>query len=209
MAMKKGIHFVLVVVVLGTVFAFLCPSVFAHCDTMDGPVVKAAQKALETGNINLVLVWVQQKDEPEIKKAFEKTLAVRKLSPEAKELADMYFFETVVRIHRAGEGAPYTGLKPAGAEVNPAVAAADKAIDSNSLGKLEELLTDTVKQELHKKFHEILEWKDYNTYDVASGRKFVQAYVVFIHYAEGVYEAAQTKQPSHQENTEPQKEHGH
>jgi hypothetical protein len=207
--MKKNIHLVLILAVISITFAFLCPQVWAHCDTMDGPVVKAAQKALETGSVNLILIWVQQKDEAEIRKAFEKTLEVRKLSPEAKELADMYFFETIVRIHRAGEGAPYTGLKPAGAEVNPAVAAADKAIDSNSLENLEELLTDMVKQELNKKFKELLEWKDYNTYDIASGRKFVEAYVVFIHYAEGVFEAAEAKQSAHQKSKEPQIEHGH
>ena len=90
---------------------------FAHCDGLDGPVVKVAQKALETGNVNLVLIWVQKKDEGEVKKAFQKTLAVRKLNPQAKELADMYFFETLVRIHRAGEGEPYTGLKPAGRDL--------------------------------------------------------------------------------------------
>jgi hypothetical protein len=207
--MKKSIHLILVVIVAGITLALLCTPVFAHCDTMDGPVVKAAQKALETSNVNFVLIWVQQKDEPEIKKAFEKTLAVRKLSTEAKELADMYFFETVVRIHRAGEGAPYTGLKPAGAEVNPAVAAADKAIDNNSLEKLEELLTDTMKKELHEKFEELLERKNYNTDDINSGRKFVEAYVSFVHYAEGVYESAQAKQPAHQEHTEPQKKHVH
>ncbi len=88
---------------------------FGACDGMEGPVVKAAPKALEAGNVNLVLIWVQEKDEGEARSAFEKTLAVRKLGLEAKALADMYFFETVVRIHRAGEGAPYTGLKPAGA----------------------------------------------------------------------------------------------
>lgn len=207
--MKKSLYLILVVVVIGAAFAFLCPQVLAHCDTMDGPVVKATQKALETGNVNFVLIWIQQKDEPEIKKAFEKTLSVRKLSTEAKDLADMYFFETVVRIHRAGEGAPYTGLKPAGAEVNPAVAAADKAIDSNSLEKLEELLTDTMKNELHKKFQELLERKNYNTDDIEAGRKFVEAYVSFVHYAEGVYESAQMKQVAHQEHTALQEEHGH
>jgi len=77
---------------------------------MDGPVIKAAKQALETGDVNPVLIWVLKKDETEIRNAFQKTLAVRKLSPEAKELADMYFFETLVRIHRAGEGEPYTGL---------------------------------------------------------------------------------------------------
>jgi hypothetical protein len=63
--------------VLFTIGVLLPNLVFAHCDGMDGPVVKAAQKALETGNVNLVLIWVQKKDEDEIKKAFQKTLAVR------------------------------------------------------------------------------------------------------------------------------------
>ena len=80
----------------------------AHCDTLDGPVVAAARKALDTGNANLVLVWVQKKDDAEIRKHFEKTVAVRKAGGPAKELADMYFFETLVRIHRAGEGAPWS-----------------------------------------------------------------------------------------------------
>lgn len=40
-----------------------------------------------------VLIWVQKKDEAEIKMAFEKTMAMRRLSPEAREFADMYFFE--------------------------------------------------------------------------------------------------------------------
>ena len=92
--------------------ALLGPNnLFAHCDGMDGPVISAAKNALDTEDINLVLFWVQKKDETELKKAFQKTMAVRKLNPEAKELADMYFFETLVRIHRAGEGEPYTGIK--------------------------------------------------------------------------------------------------
>jgi hypothetical protein len=72
----------------------------------DGPVVKAAQRDLQTGDVNQVLVWVRPQDEDEIKKAFDETLAVRKLSPQAQALADRYFFEALVRIHRAGENAP-------------------------------------------------------------------------------------------------------
>lgn len=102
---------------------------YAHCDTLDGPVVQTARESLEKSDITPVLKWVQVKDEKEIRAAFDKALAVRAMGPEAKELADMYFFETLVRIHRAGEGAPYTGLKP-GAAVDPAVALADKALES-------------------------------------------------------------------------------
>jgi hypothetical protein len=104
------------------VFLALAPArAFAHCDSLDGPVVKAAQKALATRNPALVFIWVQEKDEREIQQAFEQTLAVRALSPEARNLADRFFFETLVRVHRAGEGAPFTGLKPAGLDLGPAI----------------------------------------------------------------------------------------
>jgi hypothetical protein len=75
---------------------------------------------------------VQKKDEAQIKEAFLKTLAVRKLNHDAQKLADMYFFETLVRIHRVGEGVEYSGLKPAETEVEPGIAAADKSLESGS-----------------------------------------------------------------------------
>jgi hypothetical protein len=79
----------LIAVAVGLGFFALTPArALAHCDGLDGPVVKAAQRALETRNPALVLIWVQEQDEPEIRKAFEQTLAVRALSPQAKELAD-------------------------------------------------------------------------------------------------------------------------
>jgi Family of unknown function (DUF6448) len=105
--------------------------VLAHCDGLDGPVVKAAQRALETKNPALVLIWVQAEDEAEIRTAFDQTLAVRALSPAAKGLADRFFFETLVRVHRAGEGASYTGLKPAGRDLGPAIPAFDKALEED------------------------------------------------------------------------------
>lgn len=102
--------------------------------------------------MNLVLIWVQKKDEGEVKKAFQKTLAVRKLNPQAKELADMYFFETLVRVHRAGEGEPYTGLKPAGRDLGPVIPTADKAVESGELEPLLKVLTETVQAEVREKF---------------------------------------------------------
>ena len=107
----------------------------AHCDGLDGPVVKAAQRALETRNAALVLIWVQEKDEREIQAAFEQTLAVRELSAQARQLADRFFFETLVRVHRAGEGAPFTGLKPAGQDLGPADEGQDRAEAATGQGR--------------------------------------------------------------------------
>lgn len=162
----------------------------AHCDGMDGPVVGAAQKALETGNVNLVLIWIQKEDEPAIRRAFEKTLAVRKLDSGAKELADLYFFETLVRIHRAGEGAPYTGLKPAGRDLGLAIPAADHAIETGSIEPVLKLLTDEVRTGMTIHFKEMIAKKNFRPDDVDAGREYVKAYVEFIHYAEGIHQAS-------------------
>ncbi|MGA9363711.1 MAG: DUF6448 family protein [Bacteroidota bacterium] len=176
--------------------------VFAHCDTMNGPVVKAAQKALERGNVNLVLIWVQKKDEAEITEAFKKTLAMRKLNAEAKQLADMYFFETLVRIHRAGEGAPYTGLKPAGFEPEPGIAAADKAIETDSGEALVKDLTETIRHGVHERFTEVMAKKNFKPDDVEAGREYVNAYVTFIHYIEGLYQATTKPVEGHSHESE-------
>jgi hypothetical protein len=163
---------------------------FGHCDTMNGPVVIAAQNALEVGNVNLVLIWVQKNDEAVIKDAFTKTLAVRKLSPEARKLADMYFFETLVRIHRAGEGVAYTGLKPAGTQVEPGIEAADKALEKGSADELLTHLQETVHHGIQEQFSSAMAKKNFKPDDVASGREYVKAYVEFIHYAESLFGAA-------------------
>lgn len=162
----------------------------AHCDGLDGPVVKAAQRALAESNINLALIWVQKDDEPEIKRAFAKTLAVRKLGPEAKELADHYFFETLVRVHRAGEGAPYTGLKPAGRDLGPAIPAGDKALETGELEPVLHLLSAEMVHGLRKRFTEALTKKKFAKDDVEAGRAYVKAYVSYIHYVEGIHQAA-------------------
>ena len=173
----------------------------AHCDGLDGPVVKAAQTALETGDLNQVLIWVRPQDEDEIKKAFDETLAVRKLNPQAQAFADRYFFETPVRIHRAGENAPYTGLKPAGRDLGPAIPAADKALETGSDEALTQLLTEKVREGVHSHFKEVVEKKKFAPNDVAAGREYVEAYVVYIHYVESLYEAAAKSVSGHYPET--------
>ncbi len=186
---------------------FLPKLVFAHCDGLDGPVVKAAQKALDSGNLNPVLIWVKKTDEAEIKNVFQKTLAVRKLNPQAKELADTYFFEMLVRIHRAGEGASYTGLKPAGRDLGPAIPAADKAIESGSAKALTKILTEAVQEGVADRFKEVTAKKKFRSDDVETGRQYIKAYVEFVHYIEKIHEAAKNASEGHY--PEPQGAAGH
>ena len=180
----------------------------AHCDTLDGPVVAAARQALDTGNVNLVLIWVQKRDDAEIRNHFQKTLAVRKAGAQARELADMYFFETLVRLHRAGEGAGYTGLKPAG-KIAPPIAAADKSLESGKLEGVAKLVSERMEQGLHRHFEDMMKKKKYNPNDVAAGRAFASAYVEYTHYVERLYDAAETLAPGRVQKEAPGLAHSH
>jgi hypothetical protein len=181
MKTKRNLVGVVVVgVVAAIVWMLVARTVQAHCDTLDGPFVITAKMALDKGDVTPVLKWVQKKDEGEIKKAFENTLTVRKLSPQAKELADMYFFETLVRIHRAAEGAGYTGLKPAGS-VEPPIAAADKALESGSVNDLVKEISGIVSAGIRERFNHTVEAKKHAEESVEAGREYVKAYVEFVH----------------------------
>ncbi|OGA98153.1 MAG: hypothetical protein A3E79_11870 [Burkholderiales bacterium RIFCSPHIGHO2_12_FULL_61_11] len=175
-----------------------------HCDGLDGPVVTVARKALETGNIKLVLPWVRAEDEGEIRKVFDQARSVRKLGEEARELADTHFFETLVRIHRAGEGAPFSGLQPAGRDLGPAVPAADKALENGSIEQVEKLLTDAIRNGVHKHFDAALGRRKFDPNDVKAGRVYVDAYVPYVHYVERLWQAAQGATHAHgQHHAEP------
>lgn len=157
----------------------------AHCDTMAGPTAQDGLRALETGNLALALKWVGPAGEDELREVFEKARAARDLGPAAREVADRWFVENLVRIHRAGEGAPFTGVQPYGVPVDERVAAADAAIAAGGLAPLHGLVPAERWAELERRFAAVLERKDYEPTDVDAGRGYIEAYVSFFKYAEG------------------------
>jgi Family of unknown function (DUF6448) len=173
--------------ILGAIITalFNCGSARAHCDTLDGPVVQAAKEALQKGDVTPVLKWVKPDDEKAIRDAFIKAVKVRALGDEARELADHHFFETLVRVHRAGEGVAFTGLKPAG-EVDPGIAAADKALQHGSAKELAHHMAEEIEEQITKRFAAVSETAKHAEQSVEAGRAYVAAYVEFIHYVEAL-----------------------
>lgn len=184
-------------VILLCLTALLSPRfALAHCDTLDGPVIKDARVALDKGDITPVLKWVRQKDELQIKKAFKQALAAGNKGSKAKETGEHRFFEALVKIHRAGEGAPFTGLKPAG-EVEPVIAEADKALAAGSSDSLVKMVTDTVSQGLRQRYEKVAETMKHKDESVEKGREFVKAYVEYTHYAERIQQDAEVNAFQH------------
>jgi hypothetical protein len=169
-------------------FAILpAANVLAHCDTMSGPVVAAARIALDKGDVTPVLKWVRPGDEKEIRAAFTRAVAARSGGKEARELADTWFFETLVRIHRAGEGAPYTGLAPVGTPVEPPILLADKALAAGDPAELVRAVSGNVADGIRERFARASEAKKHAEESVGKGREFVAAYVELTHYVERLH----------------------
>lgn len=163
----------------------------AHCDSVNGPVVIAAQEALETGEVNLVLPYVKPEYEAELIAAFEHALKVRKQGPAARELADRYFFETAVRLHRTGEGAPYTGLQDE-TDHGPALAAADKALETGSLDTVYSVLDQAIQEGVAEKYEAVQAARTQAAEEdtVEAQRERVEVELTFEKYVYEIYNAA-------------------
>ena len=158
----------------------------AHCYMLNGPVVTAARVALQRADVTPALKWVKETDEREVRDAFQRTMAVRGASAEARDLADRYFFETLVRLHRQGEGEPYTGLKPAGA-IEPAIERADRALETGSVNEVVTAVTERVAAGIRERFAIVQSRRKHADESVTAGREYVTAYVEFIHYVDQLH----------------------
>lgn len=158
----------------------------AHCDSLEGPVVIAARAALASGEITPVLRWVPVPAEAEVRSVFARVLAVRATGEAARELADQFFFETLVRLHREGEGFAYTGLLPAGTPIAPAIRAGEAALASGDTGPLVAHFSAALTDGLRERLAEARKAAEHADHNVDAGRHFVAAYVTWMHYLEGL-----------------------
>lgn len=163
-----------------------------HCDTLDGPVVKAAARALDEGDVSLVLPYVPREGEGEVSAVFEKASRLREEGGAARELADRHFFETVVRVHRAGEGEAFTGLKPAGLDPGPVIPVAERAIESGSPEELQEVLCRVVERRIADQLEAVGGLKADADGDVEANRRWVSAMLGFQVWAHKLYSSAES-----------------
>lgn len=178
--------------VLGLLMVMAPTTAVAHCDTLDGPVVLDAKIALEQGDVTPTLKWVRADQEVEIKSAFDRAIAVRGESDAAGELADLYFFETLVRLHRESEGASYSGLQPAETAWDPVVRASDRSIESGDADHVVRHAVNAAEKGIRKRFERVVHAREHMADSVEAGREYVEAYVEYVHYVKGLIHTAES-----------------
>lgn len=158
-----------------------------HCDSLDGPVVSAARRALEAHDPRLVLPYVPEKSEAEVLSVFDQVSSVRDTGPDVREVADRHFFETVVRLHRAGEGAPYAGLRPAGTPTGPVIPLAERAVDTGDATEVVTFLTRELALQVQARLAEVGRLAADRDRSVGDARAWVEAMLDFEVYCHSIH----------------------
>lgn len=169
---------------------------FAHCDSYDGPVIQDAFKALESDNVELVYKWISEDQEAEITSLFNKTLKYKNRDKEVYQLLEKHFLETLVRLHREGEGAPYTGLKPAGS-TKQIIGLTDIAILEKDLPTLLNKLNKHIGKVIKEKYEKVAALYDVRDESPEKGRAYVAAYVDYTHTIEAIHAPLEHNEASH------------
>lgn len=184
---KSNLSTILSIVIVSLLMIFSSLPVYAHCDSYDGPTIKDAIEALETNNVNLVLKWITPEQEKEIIPLFNKTYALKTGDNEVYKIVEKYFYETLVRFHRETEGAPFTGLKPAGS-TKEIVQLSDKAIAYKDIDDLLRKLNNHIGNVIREKYEKVAALDKVKNDNPEKGREYVEAYVDYTHTVEAIHD---------------------
>ncbi len=161
----------------------------AHCDRVNGPVAKSARKALETGQLKPVAIWIGDEQEAALRERFKSSLEAYRSGGPGKKVAKRYFMSEAIRLHRAAEGMPFTGLKQA-SELPVDLKLAEKARETGDIQPVVELLSSELENKVKKWFKTSQQarrqWEQQQS--VETGRKWADAYVKYIVYVHKLYQ---------------------
>lgn len=194
--LTEKIKHVIFIAMLSVLVLFVSKPALAHCDSYDGPVIIDARKALEVNHQELVLKWISKEQENEVISLFNKTVALKNGDQEIYEVVEKYFFETLVRLHRETEGAPYTGLKAPGT-TKQIIQMSDHALSSGDIDELVTKLNNHIGSVILEKYHKTAELSQKKNESVETGRAFVEAYVDYTHTLEAIHDVLEHGGGSH------------
>jgi hypothetical protein len=103
------------------------PNAWAHCDTIDGRWPKRCARRWKRATCILSCPMLPPRPNKNCKRCSVKHARCVSSVPMLARWR--------TRLHRPGEGAPYTGLKPAGQDFGPVIPAAEHAIESRDLSR--------------------------------------------------------------------------
>lgn len=151
-------------------------------DVIQGPVVKAAKMALETGNVNYILIWLPEESENTLKNLLEKTCCKRSSRMNMQNQAYDWYFATVNRFFSTSRSYDYLKTQFGGLAEKPLVLKVDTAIESGNFEEIRDIIPITHEADAKQRFLHVMNMRNYPVNDIAAGRAYVSAFFDFNRY---------------------------
>jgi len=151
-----------------------------HCDRNDGPVTRAAKRALETGNAQHILIWIQEDSENTVKNLLEKACCERTTRNDAHNNTVDWYFGTVSRLHSAYHGTHNLNISTKTPEEKAIILLVERACESGNFEDLSPVIPDDCTGEMRQYFDDVMKMRNFDKKNSAAGRVYVSAVVNFI-----------------------------
>jgi hypothetical protein len=150
------------------------------CNQHDGPVTRAAKRALETGNAQYILIWIQKESENTVKNLLERACCERTTRKDSHQRTTDWFFETVNRLHSAYYGPCNLDISTKSREEKEIILLVERACESGNVEELLTIIPDASAVEMRQCFEDVMKKRDYGGKNSAAGRVYISAVVDFI-----------------------------
>ena len=145
----------------------------------NGPVRKAAEMALVTGDADYVLLWVLKESENTLKNLLEKTCCERNSQKYVQNNSPDWYFETVNRLFERSWKTDFSGRDSGGFDENPIVRMVQRAIESGEINELCRIVPQPERDDLMQRFIDLIHKRNYDLHNLAAGRAYVSAFLDF------------------------------
>jgi hypothetical protein len=146
----------------------------------NGPVMRAAKMALETGNADHILIWVPEESENTLKNLLEKTCCERTTQRKARNHSIEWYLQTINRLHSEYYRPHDLNISTKTPEERKTILLVERACETGNFDEIATVMQITSDEEIRQRFNDVLNKSNYDMDNIAAGRAYVSAFTDFI-----------------------------
>jgi hypothetical protein len=148
----------------------------------NGPVIRAAKMAMETGNASYILIWLPKEAENTLKNLLERTYCENRTRKNTQNHSIDWYFKSVNRLHSRYGWPDYPGMKFKETDEETIALMVERAFESGNFEEINSIIPLNHSGDARERFHKVMMKRNYSVDDIAAGRVYVSAFIAFIVY---------------------------
>jgi hypothetical protein len=140
-----------------------------------GLLMRAARRALETGNADHILIWVPAGSENTLKNLHEKACCEHTIRTGRKNPAADWYYRKACCFHASWCGPHDLDSAAKTPEGKKIISLVEQACESGSLAEITMVMPATAREKLQQQFDDLRQKQTFSPEDICAGRRYVEA----------------------------------